>query len=139
MHIGWNTFSVISDPQHNFVLEQSQRNIRSRALGMAMNIRQTFLQNAKQCQFERFRQAPEVFRDVQAGRNAAAFREAFHIPACGGFETGFVQQAADAADERWCGFRSWPDPADFRDSVTKALAGMELASMVRFIFTPTRY
>ena len=57
-----------------------------------MHIGQALLQYAEQSKLEGTGQACEILGHFQIGLNAAAFREAFHKPSCGGRKTGFVQQ-----------------------------------------------
>jgi hypothetical protein len=52
-HLRWDTLSVVSYPKHDLVLQQFQRNISTPALGVAVNIGQTFLQNTEQGKLER--------------------------------------------------------------------------------------
>ena len=78
-----DTSAVVPDSKDNFVVERPQGNVRPGTLGMAVNISQALLQDAKQRKLKRVGQAAEVLWYVQAGGNAAAFGEAFYIPARG--------------------------------------------------------
>ena len=57
-----------------------------------MNVGQALLQDPEQRKFERTGQAAQVFRHIQTGLNAAAFRETLHIPFRRGSETSLIQQ-----------------------------------------------
>jgi hypothetical protein len=59
---------------------------------MTVNVGQALLKNAEQGKLKGAGQAAQVFGCVQAGLNAATFREALHVPFCGRCKTGFVEQ-----------------------------------------------
>ena len=57
-----------------------------------MNVGQGFLENAKEYEFRGARQTAEFVGDVGGQVDAAAFGEAFGVPASGGGQADFVEQ-----------------------------------------------
>src|ERR1700687_4936430 len=59
---------------------------------MTMNICEALLDHSKNCDFHLIRQPAKLIRNIQIDLDFTAFREAVHVPAKRGCETGYIKQ-----------------------------------------------
>src|SRR5205807_6800372 len=59
---------------------------------MAMNVRQTFLDNTENGRFQVGRQAPKITRNFQVYFDLAALRESFQVQPQSGGKSDFIQE-----------------------------------------------
>ena len=87
-----HAFTVIADAENGAGRRGVQRDCSARAFGVAMDVGERFLENTEEHEFGGARQAAHVIGNIGDQFDAAAFGEAFGVPARGGSEANFVEE-----------------------------------------------